>query len=192
MKKFYLLPNLPSFDWLGRYFNPNKKVANFKKRNKDIRIGVISSLSHYKKGEQADADYADDLEIVESAAKELKERGVNGIKFVMPIGTDNEITQRLKKYADVEGKPMVPIRQYPTFIDDLDLDLVVVPLQNNEFNNSKSNIKLIECAALGIPVIVSESYAYKGFIDDKFKFKDDKELVAKIMWIRGWSEKEFG
>lgn len=50
IKRFYLLPNLPTYDWLGRYFNPRQKVERFKARNRKLRVGVISSLSHFKHG----------------------------------------------------------------------------------------------------------------------------------------------
>lgn len=181
---------MPSFNWLGRHFNIGKK-----KRGSEYRVGIISSISHYwktPKAEKKDGQMLpvdDDLSIVEEAVKDLSERGLNDIRFVMPVGNNNTITDRLRKYAKVEETQMVSIRQYPQYLSGLDLDLVVVPLQRNDFNDSKSNIKLLECAALGFPVLVSDSFAYRGFIDEKYMFNDPKELAAKIVWAKSWDEK---
>lgn len=50
--KFCVFPNLPLYNWLSRMFNPNLKVESFKKRNGKLRIGIISSLSHYELNEK--------------------------------------------------------------------------------------------------------------------------------------------
>lgn len=188
--KFRVFPNLPPFNWLGRLYNPDKKAAKFKQRiNGSLRIGIISSLSHYDMRQNVKPE--DDIEIVVDAAKKLKEMGHNNITIVLPIGDRKELKSRIEPFAKVETHEMVPIRDYPLAVDKYDLDLVVVPLVRNDFNDSKSNIKLIECAALGIPVLVSDSYAYRGFIDDKYKFKDAEELVQRIVEFKGWYEKKY-
>ena len=44
------------------------------------------------------------------------------------------------------------------------LDLSVAPLVKNDFNDSKSNIKVLEAAAMGFPLIASNSFAYDAFL----------------------------
>lgn len=45
-----MFPNLPSYDWLGRYFNAKERTrqfANTKRKGAKFRVGIISSLTHY-------------------------------------------------------------------------------------------------------------------------------------------------
>lgn len=55
-------------------------------------------------------------------------------------------------------------------------DLVLVPLDNNPFNNAKSNIKYIEAGAVGTPVLASDVAEFRTVIKDGvngFLFHDD-------------------
>lgn len=47
----------------------------------------------------------------------------------------------------------------------LEHDLVLVPLENSTFNNCKSNIKYLESASQGIPVIASGVHEFKSIIN---------------------------
>lgn len=188
--KFVIFPNLPMYNWMSKMFNPNLKVENFKKRNGHLRVGIISSLSHYELDENGNQN-ADDLSLVVEAAKFLQMKNVNDLTWVMPVNQSKVIMDRLTPYAKVENRQMVAIRDYPTSVQKMDLDLVVVPLQKNDFNDSKSNIKLVECAALGIPTLVSDSFAYDGFIDKQYVFNNSQELADKLLWARSWSEKRY-
>jgi hypothetical protein len=128
---------------------------------------------------------------VVEAAKLLQMKNVNNLTWVMPVNQSKVVTDRLTPYGKVESRNMVAIRDYPISVQKMDLDLVVVPLQKNDFNDSKSNIKLVECAALGIPALVSDSYAYEGFIDKQYVFSNSQELADKVLWSRSWSEKRY-
>lgn len=46
-----------------------------------------------------------------------------------------------------------------------EFDIGLAPLANNAFNESKSRVKVLEYAALGIPVIASDVPAYREFVD---------------------------
>lgn len=64
-------------------------------------------------------------------------------------------------------------KQKVTFVEGVDFpfyhnkilttpyDLAVVPLENNRFNTCKSNLKLLEFGACGVPVVTSDIYPYK-------------------------------
>ena len=66
-----------------------------------------------------------------------------------------------------------------------------MPIRKNIFNDCKSNIKLLECAALGIVPLTSKSDAYDPFIEDKYQFDDAKGLVDKILMVRSWGADHF-
>lgn len=50
------------------------------------------------------------------------------------------------------------------YLEALDFDIGLAPLVDNEFNRSKSPIKALEYAVLGIPVIASDAGPYHDFV----------------------------
>ena len=58
----------------------------------------------------------------------------------------------------------MPIHMYPQKLASLDLDLALAPLENNLFNDCKSNLRLLEYGACGYPVICSNT---RAFVDSK-------------------------
>jgi len=56
----------------------------------------------------------------------------------------------------------VAIDQYPAKLADLNLDLAVVPLEMNQFNRCKSNLRLLELGACGVPVICTDIEPYRS------------------------------
>ena len=56
----------------------------------------------------------------------------------------------------------VPFDWYPQKLASLNLDLALVPLEINLFNECKSNLRLLELGACGVPVICSDIEPYRG------------------------------
>ncbi|MBI4741808.1 MAG: methyltransferase domain-containing protein [Betaproteobacteria bacterium] len=56
----------------------------------------------------------------------------------------------------------VPFDEYPEALAALDLDLAIAPLEQNHFNECKSNLKLLEYGILGYPVIATDIQPYQG------------------------------
>lgn len=57
---------------------------------------------------------------------------------------------------ECEFHPGVPIEVYPEKLASLDLDLALVPLEINQFNICKSNLRLLELGACGVPIICTD------------------------------------
>jgi O-antigen biosynthesis protein len=55
----------------------------------------------------------------------------------------------------------VPIDNYPARLANLDLDLALAPLEDNLFNQCKSNLRLLEYGACGFPVVCSDVRPYR-------------------------------
>lgn len=55
----------------------------------------------------------------------------------------------------------VPFQDYPAKVAALDLDLAIAPLEVNVFNESKSNLRLLEYGAMRWPVICTDIYPYQ-------------------------------
>jgi GT2 family glycosyltransferase/SAM-dependent methyltransferase len=56
----------------------------------------------------------------------------------------------------------VPIEEYPRKLASLNLDLALAPLEENAFNECKSNLRLLEYGACGFPVVCTDIVCYEG------------------------------
>lgn len=64
---------------------------------------------------------------------------------------------------NVSGQPWA--QNVEDYWKSLDLDIMVIPLKPHVFNQSKSSIKFLEAAALGIPVVASDVGPYSRDIE---------------------------
>jgi glycosyltransferase involved in cell wall biosynthesis len=133
--------------------------------HKKPRVGWAGGSSHLG-----------DLELIADVVKDLANE-VDWIFFGM-------CPQKLRPYVK-EFHSGVPIHLYPQKLASLDLDLAVAPLENNQFNDCKSNLRLLEYGVCGYPVICSNT---RAFIDSnlpvkitKNKYKDWKESILALI-----------
>jgi hypothetical protein len=127
-----------------------------------LRVGWAGSIFH--KG---------DLSIISKLLTQYHDK-VEWVFFGMaPEGLENS----------VEFHPGVSLEHYPYKLATLDLDLALVPLEDNAFNAAKSNLRLLEFGILGWPVICSDVYPYRDAPVTRVKnrYKDwEKAFLAKI------------
>ncbi len=105
-----------------------------------IRIGWAGSITHVE-------DVRMILEPLTRICKEFK--NVQLITLGDPRVTD------LFRGLPIEGQNGVPMDAWPTKLRSLRLDIGLAPLQDNEFNRCKSNIKWIEYSIMEIPGVYS-------------------------------------
>lgn len=105
------------------------------------RVGWAGGISHQG-----------DLELIADVVKELH-REVDWIFFGM-------CPDRIKPYVREYHGP-VSIERYPAMLASLNLDLALAPLEQNLFNECKSNLRLLEYGACGCPVIASDARPYR-------------------------------
>jgi len=75
------------------------------------------------------------------------------------IGTDYR-----RQLGRADGRFSHWAQPVPAYYRLLDFDIGLAPLADTEFNRSKSPIKALEYAALGIPVVASNVGPYAGFV----------------------------
>ena len=68
---------------------------------------------------------------------------------------------RLRPYVH-EFHPGIDIDQYPAALARLNLDLAIARVEQNLFNECKSNLRLLEYGACGFPVVCSDLICYQG------------------------------
>jgi len=124
---------LPVDWWMG--------LQSERRAGKKPRVGWAGGLSH-----------TGDLELIADVVKELAGE-VEWVFFGMcPEG--------LRPYIQ-EFHSGVFIHQYPSMLASLNLDLALAPVEQNLFNECKSNLRLLEYGACGFPVICSDVRCYQ-------------------------------
>lgn len=106
------------------------------------RVGWAGGLSH-----------AGDLAIIVDVVKELADE----VDWIFLGMCPDTIRPYVKEYHFG-----VPTPQYPAKLASLNLDLAIAPIAHNDFNECKSNLKLLEYGILGYPVIASDFGPYRG------------------------------
>ena len=117
-------------------------LSSRRRRSAKPRVGWAGGSSH-----------TGDLETIADVVRELADE-VEWVFFGM-------CPEKLRPYIS-EFHSGVPIAQYPAKLASLDLDLALAPVEQNLFNECKSNLRLLEYGICGFPVIASDVYCYQG------------------------------
>lgn len=113
-----------------------------RQQGKKPRVGWAGAMQH-----------GGDLEILEQVVRETADE-VDWVFFGM-------CPESIKPFVKEIFDP-VTFDLYPAKLATLNLDLAVAPLEHNRFNESKSNLRILEYGALGWPVICSNIYPYQN------------------------------
>lgn len=132
-----------------------KNLHGQRRRGRKPRVGWAGGISH-----------TGDLELIVDVVKEL----ANEVEWVF-MGMCPEPVRALVH----EMHAGVDIEAYPAALAALDLDLALAPVEQNLFNECKSNLRLLEYGACGFPVVCSDVRCYQGDLPVtrvKNRFKD--------------------
>lgn len=100
--------------------------------------------------------HIDDLRVMGDAAARLIDDG----HLLHIVGTGAGVPEQLELAGRrFSSTGWVPIDEYPAYYAAL--DVAVVPLQANRFNDAKSWLKGAEAAALGVPFVASPTAEYR-------------------------------
>ena len=135
-------------------------------KHKKIRIGWIYSHTHIP-----------DVKVVKKALNEIHAKYGDRVEIII-FGSDLKV---------FEFEPIhywgVKFAEYPKKLTELGLDISICPLEDNEFNKCKSNIKWMESSMAGAAVVASPVYPYKTSIEHGktgYLAKNTKEWVKYI------------
>jgi hypothetical protein len=145
-KNIVVIPNhLPKAIW--------GNIPENKPENEKPRILWGGSANHFsrKKGMQG-GDFS--IELIDFIKKTTDKYEWNFIGS-MPMELE-ELKDKIKAH------PWQTTFGYANFVKSLNIDIGIAPLEDNEFNKSKSNIKMLEYTAAGIASVYSDVYPYKG------------------------------
>lgn len=208
LENIIAVPNFLPRWWFGDRFDPDKKLKQLQKNKAKPRIGIVSSLSHYniekvrkhvktgKACHQIEEDgkkvwvdqdktpidvndtiaILDDFDIVHECVRST----VNDFQWVI----FGHCPPQIKDLADakkVEVHNGVPITNYASKLENLELQAIVAPIQPMEFNYCKSHIKTMECAAIGVPLFATNCLPYSRVMDKNYLFNDGNDLKDKLL-----------
>ena len=138
-------PNcLPKFIW----GEPTPKQPSDKKEK--VRIMYAGSHNHFEQnGDRGDFDKT----LIDYVKKTIDE-----YQWIFVGGMPHS----LKGDDRIENYFWRPVIEYPGFLKSLRPDIFLAPLDRNYFNECKSNIKALEAAALGVPLIATNIEPYRN------------------------------
>ena len=171
-KDIRVVPNMiprPVFDLVQPTKQPHDKP----------RIGWAGGISH-----------GGDTSIIQHIADLLGDT-VTWVFFGM-------IPEGMAARSNVEFIQPVPMTHYYQTLASMDLDVAIAPLEENAFNECKSNLKLIEYGLLDVPVIASDLYPYQcnsGAVlvrNRAYEWAEAiKETLKTTSGLRNWVESNY-
>ena len=167
------VPNYLMRWWFDRYYNLGDLVKNFEKNKKKPTIAIFASGTHVdvlNRNGGVD-DFTPVLKQIISTIKDFNWHFVG----CYPL--------QLKPYidrGDVKYTKWVDLPKFPELMKEVSPQLTFASLLNNEFNNCKSNIKLIEAGAFGIPCVCPNSPAYSDAI---LKYNTGSDFIDIIKTV---------
>lgn len=165
-----VIPNFVPRFWMGNFFDERKVSMNYDRHKKRPRILYAGSGAHFdvenKTGQK------DDFEHVIRAVIDTRRK----YQWVF-IGAYPLALQPYVQNKEIEFHPWQRLYDYPKKIADLEIQMSVAPLQDNNFNRAKSDLKHIEGCCYGIPVACQDMVTYK---DAEIKFKTGEEMIDCI------------
>lgn len=119
-----------------------KGLESRRRRGRKPRVGWAGGVSH-----------TGDLDLIVDVVRELASE-VEWVFMGMCPDTIRPYVSEVHSGVDIES--------YPAALAALDLDVALAPVEQNLFNECKSNLRLLEYGACGFPVICSDLLCYRG------------------------------
>lgn len=164
------IPNYLMKWWFDRYYNLGDLGKKFEKNKKKPVIAIFASGTHIDVANRNNQQ--DDFSLV--------------VPYIIKTKTEYEwhfygsFPQAVKPYIDrkeMKYFPWVDLTKFPETMANSSAQLTFACLQDNNFNRCKSNIKLIESGALGIPCVCPDMVTYK---DAFLKYTTGAEFIDCI------------
>jgi hypothetical protein len=168
-----VIPNYAPKFWLDRFYDPDRIEKLYQKHKKRPRILYSGSGTHIdvlnKTGLNDDFKHVTDWII--KARKKFHFVWKGCYPLVLKPYIDN---------GDMEYVEWSSLIDYPQGLVDTNCNAVFASLQDNVFNRSKSNIKMVESGALGMPGAFQDMCTYE---DADVKFTSGDDLIQKLEYI---------
>jgi glycosyltransferase involved in cell wall biosynthesis len=169
-KKVTVLPNYLAKGWFDRYYNLWDLQKKFEKNKKRPIIAIFASGTHVdvlNRVNQQD-DFAPVVQHIYKTRKDFQWHFYGSHPLPLKPLIDN---------GEVKFFPWVQLPDFAETMAKSGAQMTFASLQDNHFNRCKSNIKLIEAGALGLPCVCPDMATYK---DAFLKYKTGDEFIDLI------------
>jgi glycosyltransferase involved in cell wall biosynthesis len=147
-------------------FNEWKDLGE--RQHNRLRIGWVGGATH-----------SSDLEMIASPLSHILRKYEN-VWFYCIHGVPNSFKTWNKTYWTTRW---APINLYPKFVSSFKFDIGIAPLEDNNFNRGKSNLRWLEYSALKIPTIASSLPDFMRVIEQGktgFIARDEKDWIEYL------------
>jgi hypothetical protein len=180
MKKYYMektghknvtvIPNYPPKWWIGNFFDEKKISTNFDSHRKKPRILYAGSGAHFDVENRVNQQ--DDFHHVLQAIVDTKDKYQWVFLGAYPLALRPYIMNGTFEFHNWSA-----LYNYPEAISKLNVNMMVAPLQDNNFNKAKSDLKYVEACSFGLPIACQDMVTYENA---PHKFKTGKEMIDVI------------
>ena len=180
-EKVTVVPNFMPHWWIGHQYDYRRICDSFEKNKKKPRVVYAGSGAHFdvKGNSGGQDDFTHVLKfIIDNRHK---------YQFVF-IGAYPPPLDHYVKSKEIEFHPWKNLLEYPNFLASLNAQVFIAPLMDIPFNRSKSDIKFMEAAQLGIPCICQDMVTYSS-APSHLRFKTVEELAEKIEMLTNWKNR---
>ena len=138
-----------------------------KRPDRKIRIGWMGGNAH-----------ADDLFMVSKVIQKIVKEYDGKVIFetlgmtrqelagVFNLNVQNDSCIKCGYEGELHHHPGESLKQYPLILASLGWDIGIAPVIDNSFGNCKSDLKIKEYSAIGLPTVASPVVAYREAVDD--------------------------
>ena len=169
-KNVTIIPNFPPKFWLGHFYDEKQISSNYDTYKRKPRILYAGSGAHFDVDNRVNQN--DDFAHVIKAIYDT----VDKYQWVF-LGAYPLPLRNLVQSGKIEFHPWANLYHYGERIKNLRINMMVAPLQNNNFNKSKSDLKLVEANCFGLPIACQNLCTYENA---KFKFDTGEEMISAI------------
>lgn len=169
-KNVTVIPNFPPKFWIGNHYDPKWISDSYDQYKKKPRILYAGSGAHFDVDNRVgqDDDFAHVVKAIVDTLDEFQWVFLGA--FPLPL-------RHYVEMGKIEFHPWANLYNYGEKIKNLKINMMVAPLKDSNFNKSKSDLKLIEANAFGIPIACQDLCTYE---DAPFKFKTGQEMIEII------------
>ncbi len=154
--KVICIPNKLSTNlWTNSLYEAAKKIRSGYDQSQ-IRIGLI-----------AGNDHANDISLIKEAVCNINEMYLN-VHWVGYGDATQKLFEMIPESRKTINKSKWSYQQHPNRLAELGLDILLVPLEDTEFNSCRSELKFLEASFLEVAVIASDTPSYnKSIVDNE-------------------------
>jgi hypothetical protein len=173
-KEIRVLENYSHKGWFDGLYDLNRRMRLYEENRKRPRILIAGAGTHMLVGSTSPSDQGDYKHMMQMFVKTRKD-----FKWVF-MGHIPAPLEPFVDNGDMEFVPWVNLVEYPVALEATNAQVLVAPLEPNDFNRAKSNIKERESYYLGRPCVCQNIEPYANA---PFRFNTADEAVDHVKYI---------